>query len=230
MGAIYLIRHGQASFGSSNYDQLSELGHAQARRLGQSLQTRLPKVDAVVSGSMQRHQATAASCLDTMGLNLPVAEQVGFNEFDHEQVIERMEPRYTDKLVMMSDMAATGDPRRAFQQFFQQAVARWVAGQHDADYTESWRAFQQRCHDAVDAIVAQTGPSGTSLVFTSGGVISAVCQRLLNIPDEHAFTLNWTLANAGVTKLIVGKQGVHLSTVNEHSHFEGDNAKLLSYR
>jgi broad specificity phosphatase PhoE len=32
MGQIYLVRHGQASFGSANYDQLSELGHEQARR------------------------------------------------------------------------------------------------------------------------------------------------------------------------------------------------------
>ena len=34
MAQIYLVRHGQASFGSSNYDQLSELGFEQARLLG----------------------------------------------------------------------------------------------------------------------------------------------------------------------------------------------------
>jgi broad specificity phosphatase PhoE len=82
----------------------------------------------------------------------------------------------------------------------------------------------------MDDIVAQTGPSGTTLVFTSGGFISAVCQRMLSIPDEHAFTINWTLANAGVTKLVLGKQGAHLLTINEHSCFEGAHAKLLTYR
>ena len=30
MSVIYLIRHGQASFGQQNYDQLSEVGHQQA--------------------------------------------------------------------------------------------------------------------------------------------------------------------------------------------------------
>ncbi len=35
MTTIYLIRHGQASFGKSNYDELSENGEAQATLLGQ---------------------------------------------------------------------------------------------------------------------------------------------------------------------------------------------------
>ena len=35
MTTIYLVRHGQASFGKSNYDELSENGEAQAKLLGQ---------------------------------------------------------------------------------------------------------------------------------------------------------------------------------------------------
>ena len=35
MGTLYLVRHGQASFGSANYDQLSALGQRQCRRLGE---------------------------------------------------------------------------------------------------------------------------------------------------------------------------------------------------
>ena len=27
MGTLYLVRHGQASFGADDYDKLSELGH-----------------------------------------------------------------------------------------------------------------------------------------------------------------------------------------------------------
>ena len=30
MGVVYLIRHGQASFGAADYDQLSELGKLHA--------------------------------------------------------------------------------------------------------------------------------------------------------------------------------------------------------
>ncbi|VAV98863.1 hypothetical protein MNBD_ALPHA02-2245, partial [hydrothermal vent metagenome] len=35
MAEIYLIRHGQASFHSDNYDKLSDLGRLQSRYLGQ---------------------------------------------------------------------------------------------------------------------------------------------------------------------------------------------------
>jgi broad specificity phosphatase PhoE len=35
MGNIYLVRHGQASFGAENYDQLSTLGQQQSQRLGE---------------------------------------------------------------------------------------------------------------------------------------------------------------------------------------------------
>ncbi|MEQ9737575.1 MAG: phosphoglycerate mutase family protein, partial [Algiphilus sp.] len=60
MGAIYLIRHGQASFGKADYDQLSSTGMQQASRLGEALSMRLPHPDVVVAGAMLRHQQTAA--------------------------------------------------------------------------------------------------------------------------------------------------------------------------
>jgi len=37
MGSIFLIRHGQASFGAENYDVLSPLGHQQSEALGDHL-------------------------------------------------------------------------------------------------------------------------------------------------------------------------------------------------
>ena len=67
-------------------------------------------------------------------------------------------------------------------------------------------------------------------MFTSGGPITAISQELLRIPDEHAFRLNWTLANCGVTRVVYSERGQYLSTLNEHSHFEGDQRALLTYR
>ena len=50
------------------------------------------------------------------------------------------------------------------------------------------------------------------------------------MPDSHAFKLNWTLANCGVTKVIYSERGQYLSTLNDHAHFEGANFKLITYR
>lgn len=230
MGAIYFIRHGQASFGSNNYDQLSAAGHEQARVLGQALKARDIRPDVIVSGTMKRHLETAAGALGEMGLQAQPVQHAGVNEFDHENVIEVAEPRYADKLVMMGDMAASGDPRRAFQAFFKDAVARWVAGSHDEDYKEAWSVFKLRVVTALDELVRLTPPKGSTLVFTSGGTISVVCAHLLGLNDSQAFTVNWTLANTGITKVQAGRDGLHLISVNEHGHVEGRQPSLLTYR
>jgi len=230
MGAIYLLRHGQASFGSQNYDQLSPVGHQQALVLGEALKRRGVKPVQVVSGTMRRHQETAAGALQALGLAMPPVIHPGVNEFDHENVIEVAEPRYADKATMMSDMAASGDPRRGFQKFFQDAVSRWVGGNHDDEYAEPWSVFKLRCVTALQDLVIQTQPKGDTLVFTSGGTISVICAHMLGLNDSQAFTINWTLANAGVTKIVTGRDGLHLVSINEHAHLESVEPSLLTYR
>jgi hypothetical protein len=42
--------------------------------------------------------------------------------------------------------------------------------------------------------------------------------------------LSYLIANASVTKLLAGSSGIKLSTLNEHAHFEGSQAKYLTYR
>lgn len=229
MGAVYLIRHGQASFGQANYDALSKAGVEQARILGEALGPRLPQVDAIVTGTMLRHHQTADACLQSMNLSPERREMPGFNEYDHDELVARYEPRYADHAALAADLAEAPDPRRHFQAIFSKAMERWMSGRHDGEYAESWPAFQNRCNDAVTGLIAQLGASRTALVFTSGGPISAICQRLLRIEDHQAFRINWTLANCGVTKLIYSERSVHLSTLNEHGHFEGRHQKLITY-
>ena len=230
MGSLYLIRHGQASFGSQNYDELSALGHQQGHAVGQALRARGVAPEVVVAGTMQRHQQTARAALAAMALDTSVQILAGVNEFDHENVIEVAQPRFADKAVMMADMLASGEPRRAFQTFFQDAVSRWVAGAHDAEYKEPWSVFKLRCVSTLGELVALTPAKGQAVVFTSGGFISAVCAHLLGLHDTQAFAINWTLANAGITKVHVGRDGLHLLSINEHAHLEGARPSLLSYR
>ncbi|HMY70015.1 MAG TPA: phosphoglycerate mutase family protein, partial [Leptospiraceae bacterium] len=57
---IFLIRHGQASFGEENYDRLSEKGRLQAELLSEYLRKNFPEPDLVCMGSLKRHEETAA--------------------------------------------------------------------------------------------------------------------------------------------------------------------------
>ena len=61
MAQFYLVRHGQASFGSDNYDQLSPLGHQQARWLGEYFAERDMQFDGLITGDLVRHQETGAA-------------------------------------------------------------------------------------------------------------------------------------------------------------------------
>ena len=61
MSQVLLVRHGQASWGSDDYDVLSDLGERQSRMLGEALAARGVVPDLVVRGAMRRHRQTAES-------------------------------------------------------------------------------------------------------------------------------------------------------------------------
>ena len=230
MAAITLIRHGQASFGKADYDQLSELGYEQASHLGTVLREREEPVDTVFIGAMKRHRQTAEACLDAAGVDLPLQVLPGFNEFNHEQVIERYEPRYRDRDWLVAEMAKHANPGELFGQMFRQAIARWVGGAHDTDYDESWQHFQLRSRAALDEALSALPKRGRALVFTSGGCISVISQGLLGLNDDATFRVNLTLANAGLSRISQGSTHRNLISLNEHSHFSGRHRDLLTYR
>lgn len=220
MGAIYLIRHAQASFGASDYDQLSEIGLIQSRVLGESLLARGPRTDRIVSGTMRRHEQTAEGCLRAMGLAATWESDPGWNEYDSKDVMSAYDARYRDPTAMAADLATSDNPRRRFQEIFVQAMDRWVSGAHDSDYAESWPAFRRRVSDALARVSASLAKSQGALVFTSGGPIAVTCAALLNLSAQDALRLNTRLTNAAITKLLCSGQTIQLSTINEHGHFE----------
>lgn len=230
MGTIILVRHGQASFGSSNYDQLSPLGFEQSHAVGKHLMARLGPIDAVARGTMRRHRETAETCMAAMGIDIPVIEHEGFNEYAFEAIVKAHRPDFHDQSVMKAELAKSGDHRKAFQQFFEDAIARWICGEHDHEYEESWPQFHSRCGGALDDLIQRIGHGKTALVFTSGGYIGVTVQRLLGLTAQQAFGFNWHIANTSLTKLLYGTRGVSLQSFNEHGHLETTERKLLTFR
>jgi broad specificity phosphatase PhoE len=213
MPSAYLIRHGQASFGAADYDVLSPMGEQQSKVLGEELRRREVRVDRVCSGTMRRHRGTAVACLSVAGVDLPVAEDPRWNEYDHLDLVRRSSP--------------AGDPlsTREFQRLLEEALLVWMTG----DGT-TWPGFRDGACAALEEMFGGLGRGGTALVFTSGGVISAICAQLLGLPPQGYLALNRTMVNASLTKLVHGRSGTSLVSLNEHGHLEGPNRELLSYR
>jgi broad specificity phosphatase PhoE len=231
MGHIVLVRHGQASFGAENYDCLSDLGMAQSKRLGEWLAGRGERFTRVVTGPMQRHRQTAQACLAALA-DAPAVDaweaHGGLAEYDHEEVLAKHRPDLSNGPAIAAFLESAPDARRVFQQVFAEALRRWTGGRHDTDYRESWPAFRQRCLDALESM-ADNG-AGTTLVFTSGGPISVICQQALDCPDHKAAELSFVLANASVTRLQSRAGRLSLGSFNNFSYLEDGGSHLVTYR
>jgi broad specificity phosphatase PhoE len=235
MGQILLVRHAQASFGSTDYDRLSDLGREQARLLGAWIARRGRRIDMVVSGSLRRHRDTAEACCAVLpaALKPPLATrpEADFDEYDADEIVARERPDLAGPQTLQRYLAEDGRPGRAFYDLFGAAMRRWMQGAHDAEYRESWKSFGERCVAALHRIVTEAGPSRTSIVFTSGGPIAAICQYLLELPDHRALDLNLSLANGAVTGLLYQPGRVSVSYLNNFAFLEQTgNARLITYR
>jgi broad specificity phosphatase PhoE len=219
VGALVLLRHGQGSMGTADYDRLSELGCEQARLAGARLARAGPGINQVWCGGLARQQETARLVLAELGRPLnDLRTDVRLDEYDPLGILAG---------------AATGDPfatattpasRRALQEALDQALARWIQG--DVGYPETHRAFTDRIQAAVATLA---GLPGTTLAVTSAGVIAVACARLTGLPADRWPPLARVVVNASITKLITGRTGTHLLTFNDHAHLEGDRS-LITYR
>jgi len=231
MTSIYLIRHGQASFGKADYDCLSELGEQQARHLGAGFKARLDGFDKVVRGSMQRHQQTADGCLSALGQsNIKSQLDATWNEYDHQDILAQFNPELATAKGVKAYVSRQDNPHKALELVIGQAFNRWISSQNDVDYIESWPDYQVRIQAALATLISDLDGQKNVAVFSSGGPIALLSQAILGVPAENLMALNWTLVNCGVTKLISTRKGVILSSLNEHSAFEGENKHLLTYK
>jgi broad specificity phosphatase PhoE len=237
MGQIYLVRHGQASFGSADYDRLSPLGVEQAHILGQWLGQCGQRFDGIVTGGMLRHRQTAEACVGALPPELRTQNawlaDDGFNEYNHHEVLIRQRPAFEDPEETKRFLRETPNGARAFQAIFEQAMTRWMSGEHDGEYVETWPQFRERVVQALQRVVATAEASQNIIVFTSGGPIASLCQHLLGLPDHGAATLSWTLVNCGITKLFY-RAGASdprqtLSYLNSYAHFE-TQTDFITYR
>ncbi|MAD47424.1 MAG: histidine phosphatase family protein [Oceanospirillaceae bacterium] len=231
MASIYLVRHGQAGFGKINYDQLSDTGHMQGELVGKSLAMRGVEAQLVIHGSMQRHRETLQGAQKYWQAYGPVHEMSGFNEFDSDDVIACAYPQFRNKAVLGAWVMSQPDKRKAFQELFAKAVARWTTGQHDDDYIESWSCFTDRVKEALQQLIEQANGKH-AVVFTSGGPITAIAQQCLALSNEKAFDLNWTLLNGGITQLLYSRSSgkLSLASFNEQQHLAQAGKHFLTYR
>jgi len=220
MGAIYLIRHGQASFGAADYDRLSSTGIEQGSVVGAELLRRKTTFAEARTGSMARQRATAEIVLDWLGTSAAAKEDPRWNEYDHVDIVARHG----------GGVAQDADDPRGYQAVLEKSLAAWIEAGDDGPCAETWPRFNERVCAALDELVDLLGKGDSAAVFTSGGVIGTLAGHLLGAPEMGLLQLNRVAVNCGITKIVSGRGGVTLVSFNEHAHFEGRASRLLTYR
>ncbi len=223
MAIVYLVRHAQASFGSRNYDQLSELGHRQARWLGEWFAEQGIAFRRVLAGTLQRQQQTAIEIVAATGGDAgQILTHPGLDEYQGEAI--------------WAAHTAGADPiehqradYRAYWRTFREAMSYW-ADDRLADVPETWAQFGARVNDAIAVAAQDTKREDALLVVSSGGAISRYVGQLLGCPASVSIELNLQFRNTGFCELIAGGERVRLLSYNSIPHLmQADRRESITF-
>jgi broad specificity phosphatase PhoE len=213
MGEIILVRHGQANSGARDedgYDKLSDLGHQQARWLGDYLRDRERPFDKVISGSLRRHRETAAG----IGYETPQIDP-RLNEMDYFNLGRALQDVHGVPFPGPDDFAA----------HVPQVMQAW----HRAEImgVETFASFESR----VTGVLAEAAQPGVRvLCITSGGVIGMIIRHLLDLDPTRMAHILLPIMNSSVHRVHVIPQGPILASFNAVPHLDmPDRAHALTH-
>ncbi|MGO2035655.1 MAG: histidine phosphatase family protein [Brevibacterium sp.] len=217
MSIIYLVRHGQASFGTDDYDRLSELGREQSRITGGHLAAQEVTPTHIIHGEMLRQRQTAEGIQTGLGTELTPQIGTGWNEYQAWELTGALPD---------PDPRAQHDSK-VFQAELERGAARWASGEHDSDYSETFAEFTSRVDRALAEACAAMSSGESTIVVSSAGAIAWTAARLLGGGFDQWMAFNRVTVNTGITRIITGRSGTSLVSFNEHGH---QSPAMVTYR
>ena len=213
MTTLHLVRHGQASAGTDDYDRLSARGREQARLLGTWWRSHGLAIDAAYSGTLRRQRDTAAIALEAAGLGPTADEHEGLNEYDDDSVQEVFGDAPRDPADWESFTFA--DYVRVMERWRDADEVAIAAGRAlpGRERLERWDDFAARGWRAVLDYHATHESPERLVFFTSGGVVSTLVSQVLGLDFAHTLDAIWRLRNASITTL----------------HFDGTHGRLVEF-
>ncbi len=212
MPTLHLVRHGQASFATDDYDRLSELGQRQCERLGRWMHERGMVFEAVLTGTLRRHRQSLEAMARAMpGLPEATADPA-LDEYDSHALLrampasEPLPPPHTEA------------GRRAHFRHLREALIAWTEGRIHPEGMPGWAAF----HEGVGAVLHTvcTRHRGDVLVVSSGGPIATAVAQVMQAPARTAVELNLRLRNSALSELAFNSRGHVLHSFNALPHLD----------
>ena len=219
MGQLLLVRHGQASFGADDYDQLSDLGQRQSIRLGEywrqaaadEVGAEALQFEAVFMGSLKRHRQTWVGIAQGAQLQNKPEVWPALNEYDSHALIETIHP----------EPLAKPDTQEMYKHHFRllrTALQKWMAGETQPKGMPSYAEFAAGIQAVLKHI--RENHQGCVLVVSSGGPISTAVGQVLQAPAETSIELNLRIRNTAVTEFVFSKSKHMLLSYNNLPHLD----------
>lgn len=222
MGTLYLVRHGQASFGAKDYDQLSERGRQQSGRLGAYWRERGLRFDAVLCGTLRRHAQTLEGITQGLGGTPDPLLLPGLDEYDSQALIHCVHPAPLPR----------PDTPELYRQHFRllcDALAQWMGGTISPAGMPRWDDFAGGVRAALDH-VRRRHQGQNVLLVSSGGPIATAIGQVLSTPPEVTIALNMRIRNSAVTQFSIGSKRLMLQTFNGLPHLDRpEDAALVTH-
>jgi broad specificity phosphatase PhoE len=217
MGTLYLVRHGQASFGADDYDQLSELGHRQSVRLGEYFAERQVHFDGLIAGTLRRHKQTLEGILQGMQRAGEHLSWEGLNEYDSAAVIATVHPHKLER-------PDTPEMYRHHFRLLRDGLAQWMAGATSPAGMPTYEQFVAGVAGALDHVRANHYGQNV-LVVTSGGPLSTAVGYVLRTPPETTIELNLRIRNTSITEFAFTPKRHMLVSFNAIPHLDAARYK-----
>ena len=221
MGTLYLVRHGQASFGADDYDVLSSMGHRQSVRLGEYFKYKGVTFDAALTGTLNRQIQTFAGICEGMGMAPDALRQTGLNEYDAEAVIAAIHPHKLEK-------PTSPEMYRSHFRLLKDGLAQWMAGVVSPRGMPSYTDFVAGITGVLDHV--KTSYTGNVLLVSSGGPIATAVGHVLGTSPEVTIEMNLRIRNCSVTEFAFTPKRHMLLTYNTLSHLDApEHADWITY-
>lgn len=235
MATIYLIRHGQASFGAEDYDKLSELGCRQATVVGEYFRDDGVHFDAVYSGDLSRQRETTRLTIASQTKNVPHYIDPRFNEIQNDAQLKFLMPEVVKINPTIQTLVEKGlSSSKDYQKVIDAVFNYWVSPACVDPRIQSWAEFSGGVRQAIADIMRDQGGGKTVGIFTSGGTLATIVAQVLGLGGEKTYQFYEPVLNCSVTQLFYSGSRISLSYFNDCSFFRvlggqrGEN--LLTYR
>jgi broad specificity phosphatase PhoE len=218
---IYLVRHGQASLGAADYDNLSPLGEQQAERLGYYFASRNISFNAVYGGTLKRHAQTYAGI--SLAQPLPdMALRPGLNEYDSEAVIGAI---CTPEQLTQMKSPKTGEGYKQHFAMLRRGIGAWMRGESQPAGMTTYAEFAAGVMAVLDEVRASDAQN--VLISSSGGPLSSAVAQVLGLSHEAGIELNMRMRNTSVSELLVTPKRYVLLTFNTLPHLDDVTGRAM---